>query len=905
MSNGISDSQADKVLFTPEEKEALFMFQQNKIRDLNFMNRLLYYENRIQIGHIKSQNMQMDALVEKINELQRELDGKSGGGSFFKRLQAKIFRLYDNLLGYSVAGEYRRWKFYQSVRDENTVFSNRFFSFLAQEKVLGKLFDREDNGLRIPADMPKTSVVLQTCGSAAKVIRFLEIFFLQPPTVPFEIIISGKKADKLSKIAKFYPGVRLLPEMDKRELETQISGEYLLFVNDDFALVPGAVDELAGAIFRRKDADAVGGQVFHGTNGKLLESGTILCRNGEFIRQGFEEDPKDSRISFFRECDCYSHPVFITRRNVFADAPESDSVKFTAGIALDGKKNFVMPLAKIMFFGAENGLELSEVPEKTKLSNAHWQSREEWENGSKFSKPAVLYIDAEIPQPDRGSGGMDVIFFVEYMLKRGYHVLFFGENTPKFIPKYTPMLQRLGVECFTAGEVAFRGYLENYGKYFSFAFVSRVYQAKSFDSMIRCHLPQAAYIFNTVDLHFVREKLEAQLNNSESDYLHAAMTEQLELSVMARSDAVIVISSDEKKMLENDYGITDCTHIPQAREIMGRKNCLADRHSMVFIGSAHQPNVDAVRYYAEEILPLLKADGLDGSLTVIGEALRNTIMTSEGMEAVINAPEIKFVGFVEELGDYLDSARITIAPLRYGAGTKGKVASSMAYGVPCVSSNFGTEGTGMTDGENILIARTPREFAEKISALMRDDLLWQKISDGGLRFLEDNYATGTVEKKMDELFAKAKENMLFRQKDIIPLTRENFDEIIRNRSDSGNFEPVFAWNNAAVFWESNDVSPEFAACHPKLKNGTNILLEKERFNYIILSAKPENSDRRELSVSHAFDLLFDGGKIYLPAAAVPEDKARFFDLVEKKLNIQYAEYSFSLHSIIFSKVIPN
>jgi glycosyltransferase involved in cell wall biosynthesis len=82
----------------------------------------------------------------------------------------------------------------------------------------------------------------------------------------------------------------------------------------------------------------------------------------------------------------------------------------------------------------------------------------------------------------------------------------------------------------------------------------------------------------------------------------------------------------------------------------------------------------------------------------------------------------------------------------------------MSYGIPCVSSGFGTEGTGMEHGSNIMIAHTPEEFAKYIMELEKDADLWKKISDGGIKFIRDNYAPEAVEKMMDDLFADVLKN---------------------------------------------------------------------------------------------------------------------------------------------------
>ena len=314
----------------------------------------------------------------------------------------------------------------------------------------------------------------------------------------------------------------------------------------------------------------------------------------------------------------------------------------------------------------------------------------------------------------------------------------------------------MGIECLYVPYAKIDGFLAEYGHTFDYIFISRIYQVREFDALLKRYCPQAGYIFNTVDLHFVREKLEADLLNDPELQKQAAETQKYELAMAAAADAVIVISSEEKKLLEEDYHLENVIHIPQARKTWGTVSETA-RKGAAFVGSAHPPNLDALRYFYDEILPLLPEDF---ELTVVGEALRNIMEKSSRYRDILKCPRIKFVGFVADLGDVFNFVKLTVAPLRYGAGTKGKVASSMAYGVPCVSSVFGTEGTGMQHGTHVLIARNAEEFARLIRQLENDDALWQKISAGGVAFIREFYAPEKIEKKMDVLFENVKKRRI-------------------------------------------------------------------------------------------------------------------------------------------------
>ena len=507
--------------------------------------------------------------------------------------------------------------------------------------------------------------------------------------------------------------------------------------------------------------------------GTLQESGDLICKNGEMLPLGRGCEPDHPEFSYFREVDFVSAASIILRKSVFDEMKGFDTAYAPAyfedpdlGLRLQkaGYRNYVMPLSRVMHMEmASYGNALDERCERNRrffmerwkdylAEHSIYATAHEFSECRKFPRERILYIDAEVPMADRGSGGMDAIFFMNYFIKRGYDVVFHGEYTPGVVPKYTEILLRMGVECVYAPQRKIWEYLESCGWTFSWLFVSRIYQAQCFDRLLKKHCPQARYIFDTVDVHFVREQLEAELHDDPQMRRQAARTKKFELAVASSADATIVISRDEKNLLEKEYGLTNVWHIPQARAIAGRKEGV-ERKGAVFIGSAHPPNMDGLRYFHDEILPLLPRDF---RLTIVGEALRDVMKKMPEYRDLLKCPQFKFVGFVRELGDVLNTALMTVAPLRYGAGTKGKVASSMSYGVPCVSSGFGVEGTGMVHGENILLAQTPEEFAKGIRALSDDPELWKKISDGGLEFLRREYDPGKVEAEMDELFGSVR-----------------------------------------------------------------------------------------------------------------------------------------------------
>jgi glycosyltransferase involved in cell wall biosynthesis len=151
------------------------------------------------------------------------------------------------------------------------------------------------------------------------------------------------------------------------------------------------------------------------------------------------------------------------------------------------------------------------------------------------------------------------------------------------------------------------------------------------------------------------------------------------------------------------------------------------RSSLLFIGSKHLPNLDSVQFLHEDIMPRIWETNPDVELHVVGDV--NTLLN-------ISHPKIKLLGHVPDITGYFLNSKLMVAPLRYGAGVKGKIGQAFEYYLPVVTSQIGAEGMKLVDGETVLLAETADEFAEKILLLYTDEVLWKKIqanSERGLR----------------------------------------------------------------------------------------------------------------------------------------------------------------------------
>ena len=341
----------------------------------------------------------------------------------------------------------------------------------------------------------------------------------------------------------------------------------------------------------------------------------------------------------------------------------------------------------------------------------------------------VLMVDAHYPRPDQDSGSLDQISFIRMFRHLGYTVYFLADlefDNPPAEP--VGRLEEMGVICLHAPKykspeqlirkLAREGFL---------FFLSRVHYGGRHIAAIRKRAPDATIIFNTVDLHFVREQRGARLRGDRVALKEARKLRAAELMAIHRADATIVVSDTERALLARRAKGARVFTIPLIRDYaFTRAGDFHSRAGIAFIGGfAHAPNIDALTYFLDSIWPRLRVRLPEVKFHVIGSNLPSEM-------AARTDPDVEWVGYVPTLDPWLDRLRLTIAPLRFGAGAKGKVVSSLAHGVPCVASPVATEGMGLQTGQDISVANDPDEFIESIVTLYNDASAWTTMSDNGL-----------------------------------------------------------------------------------------------------------------------------------------------------------------------------
>jgi len=352
----------------------------------------------------------------------------------------------------------------------------------------------------------------------------------------------------------------------------------------------------------------------------------------------------------------------------------------------------------------------------------------------------IMIIDSTYPTPDRDSGSVDAVNFIKIFSELGYSVYFIATaNFQRIGLDGVSAEARKNLEAMSVGVIDDRygpniaEVLQMKGGYFELFFLSRVYAGGIFFETIRSHAPKSRVIFNTVDLHGIREMREGELEGDRLKILGAWRTSEREQYLARLADATIVVSAEEARILADRVPGANVFEIPLLRDIPGTSADLSDRNNLGFIGGyKHKPNIDAAHYFLDAIWPLVRRKLPDAQFHLMGADMPDELRERTD-------PGLVIVGQVKDLQAAFDSLRLTVAPLRVGAGAKGKVVSSLSHGLPCVATPIAAEGMKLDVG--VLVAGTPEQFAKDVVRLCTDDDLWHLLSEKGLELVEQRHSS--------------------------------------------------------------------------------------------------------------------------------------------------------------------
>jgi glycosyltransferase involved in cell wall biosynthesis len=329
----------------------------------------------------------------------------------------------------------------------------------------------------------------------------------------------------------------------------------------------------------------------------------------------------------------------------------------------------------------------------------------------------------------------------------GHRVTFLPDNLAD-MPPYTSGLQKRGIQVVHypyAKKV--RDYLISHGRIFDVVVLSRCDFAHKHLADVRLYAPQSRVIFDTVDLHYLREQREAQLTQDPDVLRKAQERQRREDSLIRETDETWVVSPIEQEMLRKNWPNKSIQLVSNIVDVSEPVTPFALRKDWLFIGGfQHRPNIDAVLFFLQEIYPLVRDRLPDAKFYIIGDKAPPEIVA-------LATDRIIVTGLQRNVRPFFDSVRLSVSPLRFGAGIKGKINQSMAFGVPVVATSIAVEGMNLVDHEDVLVADKPEDFARALVELYESEEIWTRLSRNGISKTQELYSTDAAREKLEFLFS--------------------------------------------------------------------------------------------------------------------------------------------------------
>ncbi|ASJ71620.1 glycosyltransferase [Granulosicoccus antarcticus] len=629
--------------------------------------------------------------------------------------------------------------------------------------------------LHLPVwDAPEVSIIIPVHNQFALTYQCIASLVLCSNELSFEVIIvDDVSTDQTVDIKQIIMNARVIRNSENlgflhncNNAAHSAVGEYLVFLNNDTEVTAGWLDELRD-IFRRFHNVGAAGSALVYADGTLQDAGGIVWDSGVPWNVGHGKNPADPAYRYVRDVDYLTGAALMVSQSAwkqvggfseeFAPAYYEDTdLAFKLHAA--GLRTMYCPHSTVIHFeGQSNGISTDQGIKRFQLVNANkfvekWQHAFEG-NGvegenltlhqDRNCSLRVLMVDHAFPCIGQDAGSYAAVQEMRMMIALGCKITFVPHNF-QHMGRHTEYLQRLGVECIHAPfYTSVEQVLLQRGQDFDAVYVTRYDVAERIIPHIRKYT-SAKILFNNADLHFLRE-LRAVIAKGESDFSIPRQTRDREVAVMEEVDAILSYNETEHTVIASHLMQVDKIFTcPWVLESKDRGIGFEKRSGVAFLGGfGHPPNREAVEYYLDEVMPLIRKRRPDIKLHIWGSKIPDEFFQLVDDQVIVE-------GFAESLDEVFEGCRVFIAPLQSGAGIKGKVLDSIAYGVPSVLSPIAAEATGLVDNKSTLIANTPEQWAEYVIQLHDDEVLWKGLAaeSGKLTHSRYGFETGVCMMRM-------------------------------------------------------------------------------------------------------------------------------------------------------------
>lgn len=633
-----------------------------------------------------------------------------------------------------------------------------------------------------PGAEPDVSIVIPVYNQLPFTLACIDALVAHQTRYTFEILVGDDASNDATEAALATPirGVRHVRHPQNlgfvrncNETARHARGRYVLFLNNDTLVLPRWLDELVGTLDANPDIGLAGSKLVY-PDGRLQECGAIVWRDGSAWNYGRLDDPRRPEYGYLRDVDYVSGASIALPRRLWLELGGFDEL-FVPAYAEDadlafrvraaGWRTVVQPLSQLLHFeGISSGTDLGSGAKAYQVQNLR-KLHDRWSGVLAAHRPnaehpelekerlvarRALFVDHCTPTPDEDAGSVVAFEVMKAFLRHGYKVTFVPEDNFAHMGGTTRDLQRIGIEPIYHPAYSTMGaFLSRRDDSFDVVFLHRFGVGDAHMDALRRKYPAARIVFLNADLHYVREMRQAELDGDAAAMARAEKARRKELRVIAKADVALVHSDYERSLLEAELPGARVVLFPLIHDPVEEVRPLDGREGVCFVGGfRHPPNVDGIRWFVDAVWPLVLEAVPGAQLQIVGSHMPPEVA------ALGEVRGVRAIGFVDDLKSLLGRARVSVAPLRYGAGAKGKVAGSLAEGLPTVCTPIAAEGMLLEDGVNVLVGEGPRQLAAHVASLLIDDARWLQLSKGGLEYAKATTSSARARERLREILER-------------------------------------------------------------------------------------------------------------------------------------------------------
>lgn len=631
--------------------------------------------------------------------------------------------------------------------------------------------------LRFPAcSDPRVSVCIVRRGAAAEMQalwKSLAAVHRAAPPWPIEVLALGEftPVEAAAVGALGVVPIRMPAGFGRvaawRSVATQARAPSVFLVDAGTIIADGVLEYAVESLDRRDRCGLVGGRLID-PDGRLIEAGGILWRDGGIDRVGTGVAADRSEFNYQREVDFCSEDAVLVRTELLraafnlsdADPTESRAVaELALRIGDLGRSACFDPRVLAIVANAHKppATARGDLRETGQPPQRDERLARQAERGTQFSAAkdsslhcrTVLIVDQYVPRPDRDAGSRAMDNLIELFLAAGWQVKIWPHNL-WFEPFYTERLQAMGVEVFYGDQWVGRldEWLATASHRLDAVLLSRpMIAADCIDSVKRC--TSARIIYYGHDIHYLRQSAQRAVDPAGAPPgFEIARMRRLERMLWQRADSVVYLSDSEVEEVRRHAASACVVQFPLFGYSSFRDPTPLRRRpgkDVLFVsGFGHPPNVDAAVWFTRDVWPLVLARVPEARLRLVGANPTAAVQALRGASVEVTGSVSE-----EELVRHYDEARVCVVPLRFGAGVKGKTVEALRWGVPVVGTTVGAEGMPGV-GQAMRVCDEPEALAMAVVELLKDDALWQAYSAMAQEFAKTHFSMAALRTATEE-----------------------------------------------------------------------------------------------------------------------------------------------------------